>query len=87
MKKRGTHPSLHSAKIYLHIIIFSVMLPCFVVRLVPTVRMKLLSLYSSVKMEWVRFDERLDHILQSKVCHNPENHNINVHCREKSDIA
>jgi hypothetical protein len=29
MKKRGTHPSLHSAKIYLRIIIFYVTTPCF----------------------------------------------------------
>lgn len=62
-KKRGTRPTLHSAKIYRHIIIFSLMTPCFLfVRLVPTVRMKLLSLYSTVKMEWVRIDERLDRI-------------------------
>jgi len=49
--------------------------------------MKLLALCSSVKMEWVRFDERLDRIVQSKLCHNPENHSIIVHYREKSDIA
>ena len=83
-KKRETHPSLHSAKICL----LAVITQCFFfVRLVATVRMTLLSLYSSVKLEWVRFDKRLDRTLQSKLCHNPENHNMIVHCREKSDIA